>query len=182
MIIERGTKFLRMYQVNGRFLSKIHFFDKNGIVVSSFSGWLEHHRNDVGKITLQQETIKVKRKIDFNTKNAFLVSTKKDYDNEKYYDLYIPFDQNEWEMSEEWKEDCFNPAYETLIKTYHNSVYNATIEVRTIKRDTNKKPFIDSMTEISSLCHYDNKGVSQSDMIKNKDRIIELMKEIIKTL
>jgi hypothetical protein len=51
------------------------------------------------------------------------------------------------------------------------------------KRETNEYQYVVNLTEIMRLTHYDkeNMKISQNDMVNNKEKILELMKEILKS-
>lgn len=89
MKIGRGTNWYRPYSVtvNNKYykIAKIHFYNTEGIVVSSNSGWLETKQSDIKEIELPIEELKLKRKIKFDG-TVFIVSKGREAD------LYIPAD------------------------------------------------------------------------------------------
>ena len=190
MIIESDVKHFSTRYVVGKYrISSIHFFDKNGIVCETDWGYLEHYENYICQRIpsfeiKNQDTIKLKRKLDFNTKEAFLFESKRDYDKTLTTKLFIPFIKEDWEIVEVWETDIGNPAFENLWRKFRHKESNAFIKVKISQRDTTEKTYIDNLTEIMRLTHYDkeNMKLSQNDMVDNKERILELMKEILKTL
>ena len=190
MIIESDVKHFSTRYVVGKYrISSIHFFDKNGIVCETDWGYLEHYENYICQRIpsfeiKNQDTIKLKRKLDFNTKEAFLFESKRDWDNALTTKLYIPFFKEDWEITEVWETDIGNPSFENLWRKYHHKESNALIKVKISQRETVEKSYIDNLIEIMRLTHYDkeNMKLSQNDMVDNKERILELMKEILKTL
>lgn len=104
MIIESDVKHFSTRYVVGKYrISSIHFFDKNGIVCETDWGYLEHYENYICQRIpsfeiKNQDTIKLKRKLDFNTKEAFLFESKRDWDNALTTKLYIPFIKEDWEI------------------------------------------------------------------------------------
>jgi hypothetical protein len=190
LIIESDVKHFSTRYVVGKYrISSIHFFDKNGIVCETDWGYLEHYENYICQRIpsfeiKNQDTIKLKRKLDFNTKEAFLFESKRNWDNALTTKLYIPFIKEDWDIVEVWEIDMGNPAFENLWRKFHHKESNALIKVKITQRDTIEKSYIDNLTEIMRLTHYDkeNMKLSQNDMVNNKEKILKLMKEIIKTL
>jgi hypothetical protein len=96
MKIGRETNWYRPYavSVNSKAykIRKIHFYNTEGIVVSSNSGWLETKQSDIKEVELPIEELKLKRKVKFDG-TVFIISKGREpygYDTEA--DLYIPAD------------------------------------------------------------------------------------------
>ena len=79
--------------VNGRgyYVGNIHFYDENGVVVSSGCGWLERkgYPTDIKSVELPVEEIKLRRKPKFD--GVVFAMLYKDWDETKA-ELYIPCD------------------------------------------------------------------------------------------
>ena len=189
MIIESDEKHFSTRYVVGKYrISSIHFFDENGIVCETDWGYLENNKNYVHQRIpsfeiKNQETIKLKRKLNFNTKEAFLFGSKRDWDKTLTAKLYIPFIKEDWEIVEVWETNISDPSYDDLWRKYHHKESNALIKVKISQRETEEKQYVDNLTEIMRLTHYDkeNMKISQNDMVNNKEKILELMKEILKS-
>lgn len=91
----RQNGYYRPYSVvvNGRgyYVGNIHFYDENGVVASSGSGWLERkgYPTDIKSIELPVEEIKLRRKPRFD--GVVFAILHKDWDETKA-ELYIPCD------------------------------------------------------------------------------------------
>ena len=190
LIIKSDEKHFSTRYVVGKYrISSIHFFDENGIVCETDWGYLEHYENYIHQRIhsfeiKNQDTIKLKRKLDFNTKEAFLFESKRDYDKTLTTKLYIPFIKEDWDVSEVWETNISDPSFENLWRKYHHKESNALIRVKISQRETNEYQYVSNLTEIMRLTHYDkeNMKISQNDMVNNKEKILKLMKEILKTL
>jgi len=188
MIIGRESDHSTSYRIGKYRVSSIHFFDKNGIVCETNWGYLENNKNYVhyripSFEIKNQDTIKLKRKLNFNTKEAFLFESKRDWDKTLTTKLYIPFIKEDWDVSEVWETNISDPSYDDLWRKYHHKESNALIRVKISQRETKEKQYVDNLTEIMRLTHYDkeNMKISQNDMVNNKEKILELMKEILKS-
>lgn len=96
MKIGREVNWYRPYAVtvnNKKYkISKIHFYNAEGIVVSSNSGWLESTKGDIGEVELPIEELKLKRKVKFDG-TVFAISKGKEWcGSDIEADLYIPAD------------------------------------------------------------------------------------------
>ena len=189
LIIKSDEKHFSTRYVVGKYrISSIHFFDKNGIVCETNWGYLENNKNYVHQRILSfeiknQDTIKLKRKLDFNNKEAFLYESKRDWDNTLTAKLFIPYIEDDWDVSEVWETNISDPSYDDLWRKYHHKESNALIKVKISQRETNEYQYVVNLTEIMRLTHYDKKNmkISQNDMVNNKEKILELMKEILKS-
>ena len=73
-------------------IHQIHFYNTEGIVVSSNSGWLETTEGDIREIELPIEKLKLKRKVKFDG-TVFAISKGKEWcGSDIEADLYIPAD------------------------------------------------------------------------------------------
>ena len=81
-----------------------------------------------------------------------------------------------------WEIDIGDPSFENLWRKFRHKESNALIKVKISQRDTNENHTL-IITEIMRLTHYDkeNMKISQNDMVNNKEKILELMKEILKS-
>lgn len=96
MKIGRTTNWYRPYAVivnNKAYkIHQIHFYNTEGIVVSSNSGWLETKQSDISEIKLPIEELKLKRKVKFDG-TVFVISKGKEFcGSDIEADLYIPAD------------------------------------------------------------------------------------------
>ena len=70
MKIGRTTNWYRPYAITvnnkGYKIHQIHFYNAEGIVVSSNSGWLETREGDIKEVELPIEKLKLKRKVKFD--------------------------------------------------------------------------------------------------------------------
>ena len=95
MLLKRGSNWYRHYdiRVNGKNyeVKEIKFYNNNGVVVSSCSGWLESKYGDITEINLPIDEVKTRRKEKFDGE-VFIISSGKEYNNELMATLYIPAD------------------------------------------------------------------------------------------
>ena len=96
MKIGRTTNWYRPYAVtvnNKAYkIHQIHFYNAEGIVVSSNSGWLETREGDIKEVELPIEELKLKRKVKFDG-TVFAISKGKEWcGSDIEADLYIPAD------------------------------------------------------------------------------------------
>jgi len=96
MKIGRTTNWYRPYAitVNNKAykIHQIHFYNAEGIVVSSNSGWLETKQGDIKEVELPIEELKLKRKVKFDG-TVFAISQGKEFcGSDIEADLYIPAD------------------------------------------------------------------------------------------
>ena len=95
MKITRASSFYRPYYVLVNYkwykVNKINFYEKDSILVSSNSGWLENSNGgDITELELPVDEIKLKRKENFDG-SVFVISRgKESYGNDVLADLYIP--------------------------------------------------------------------------------------------
>ena len=77
----------------GYYVEDIVFYQDDKPLVSSGRGWLENaERCDIWNIELPVDTIKLKRKAVFNTRDVYILSTGKNIHGELTAVLYIPAD------------------------------------------------------------------------------------------
>jgi hypothetical protein len=73
-------------------LNKIYFFNKDGIICSTRSGWFGSGDNNFNSLEIPC-SCSLKKKVDFNYEFAFIVfSGEKSWDGVSKYELYIPSD------------------------------------------------------------------------------------------
>ena len=97
--LKRDSIIYRPYAFNdaGKYVDSIVFFNKDGIIYQTRSGWLESNslKNEIGYISgrdverIEIETPKLKRKIDFTVKHNFYTTHKEEYGNEIKVTIYI---------------------------------------------------------------------------------------------
>ena len=90
--IGKNGYFLRCYSYGKYNIDKIHFYNENGIIISSKYGWLENDGQDLDNIILDIDNIPLKRKEDFSIKGAFIKSNGESYGGDLTADLYINAD------------------------------------------------------------------------------------------
>jgi hypothetical protein len=95
MKITRASSFYRLYYVlvNHKWykVNKINFYEKDSILVSSNSGWLENSNGgDITELELPVDEIKLKRKESFDGTIFIISRGKESYSNDSLADLYIP--------------------------------------------------------------------------------------------
>lgn len=116
--LERKYEWYRPYQYGKYTIEKINFYDKNGVVISSYSGWLENKGRDLEYLCLNIDEIPLKRKEDFSIKGAFIISKGKDFSDELKAELYINIDVVGLHFTEYRKE------YDNIRKYYVGHDYN----------------------------------------------------------
>lgn len=108
MELKKKYDFYNPYHVDGRELKDIHLFDENGIVASVGRGWFGtlskggtdvHIDNRIPHIHLDGDVV-YKRKFIPSMKVPFLIQIKSEVKNEKWAELYIPYNPDEWEVRE----------------------------------------------------------------------------------
>lgn len=87
MKLQRANTWYRPYTVHGYTVKNIHFYNDNGIVVSTRCGYLtDIHGADIKEIDINTETIAKRRKVNFTRNEVFIITAHNDCTNE----LYIP--------------------------------------------------------------------------------------------
>lgn len=131
MKIQNIATCLRPYGLNGKQVHRIYFYDVNGVILASRSGWLEKSyrelqenifyfgTTDVQEIDIVEPVKKIKK--DFSIKKNFYVKAEKQYDWEDVagkYDLYIYIDNSNVriEKTKELTRDEENTTYINTVK------------------------------------------------------------------
>lgn len=150
MKIGRGSNWYRPYMVvvnNKAYkVHQIHFYNTEGIVVSSNSGWLERTNGDISEIELPTEELKLKRKVNFDG-TVFIISKGKEaygYDTEA--DVYIPADMLNIHFVEHklmYSNSQVRAIYEgeqgIYITTYIKSLNEGLMSIRTEYEEVYKR-------------------------------------------
>ncbi len=93
--IGKNSAWYRPYQYGKYTIQDIRFYDENGVIINTNSGWLENgwletgSRVDLQSIELDVDDIPLKRKENLNIKGAFIVSDGRDYVGTLKATLYI---------------------------------------------------------------------------------------------
>lgn len=123
---------------HGYYLDNIHFYNENGIVVSTGWGWLQEkgYDKDIKEIELPIDEIKLRRKHKFDGV-VYAMTHKKEYANETVAELYIPCDMFDIHFVENKLEKgtwCVYKVYEgkhnIYIKNYVMSVDGKLQDIR----------------------------------------------------
>ena len=178
MKIGRTSNWYRPYAitVNNKAykIHQIHFYNTEGIVVSSNSGWLETKQGDIREIELPIEELKLKRKVKFDG-TVFVISKGKEWcGSDIEADLYIP-------------ADMLNIHFVEHKLMYSNSQVRAIYEgEQGIYITTYIKSLNDHLMSIRTEYEKVYKRVSDSDLsikgnsvLTDIDRLKELAEEFI---
>lgn len=126
IVIGKDYNWYRPYIYDKYTIKNIMFYNENGVIAQSNSGWLENNGKDLEQITINVDEIALKRKEDFKMISAkeYFKLSEKDYEDKyklknKDEELYkivqkqIEFIDNNFELltDEEYKE-IFNTEYE----------------------------------------------------------------------
>lgn len=87
-ILTSNTSWYNPFECNGRYVNAIHIL-KDGEIFRS-TNWFDYSNQAFKRVEFPFDT-KVKRKVDLNSKVAFLESVK-DFSGELQYNLYIPIE------------------------------------------------------------------------------------------
>lgn len=76
---------------NGYELNKIHFYNEDGIILSTASGWFDEKNNGNNSFNngVKIDDIHLRNKVNFDKKENFIVKNNNDYNIFNRYDLYI---------------------------------------------------------------------------------------------
>lgn len=115
MKITRTSKWYRPYGVNvggkGYYVNKIYFYDENGIICNSQSGWLESKSGrDIEEIYLPIEKIIRRNKEKFDGE-VFGIPYKEYYEKDIKINLYIP-------------AKMLNIHYEKTVRMFDTEIYD----------------------------------------------------------
>lgn len=157
-ILRKMADWYNPFEVNGKQIEDIHFFDENGIQASTGRGWFGQSNNPYPTIIFNFKTTN-KRKPDFTLKHGFLLPTKSRYATDKgNKDLYLPlsqlhytiecnkvgyegkqeiqyFDRMEFEARAQYNND---PTEDNIIEFMFNFRYKATDYGKHIQDFTDK--------------------------------------------
>jgi hypothetical protein len=176
----------RRYEIDGKEIISVAFYNEQGIVMQTDHGWLEKcepnstYQRDVNPLVLDKMPIR-KMKADFAAmyalKQPFYTKGKvvrKYWESDIGYILYIPYITNHWSATFEYSDHGASRSefcrYSHQIEGYKISIY-----VRDIPLVENAE-FIRKVREIFELAVYHKNEISDSSIIENKERIIESIK------
>ena len=79
---------------NGYELQRIHFYNKEGVILSTNSGWFEEKNTSNNSFNngVKIDDIYLRKKISFDKKENFIIKNNEDYNIFNRYDLYIYFE------------------------------------------------------------------------------------------
>ena len=179
----RKADFYRPLILNGKELTHIIFYDKNGMLLDSGHGWLEDEKGrDIEQMDVP-DNLPVKRKEDFTEKYGFLIAEPQDSFDRKYKThkakLYLPFKDDEWTFS--IKLEDWYPTYSSEYKVWKNDKTGAVIRqhLRNIPKEKNVK-YQKQMEELSGLMGKDNPSAHTLD--QNKPEIKKKIKQMAKDI
>lgn len=144
IIIGKDYNWYRPYIYDKYTIKNIMFYNENGVIAQSNSGWLENNGKDLEQMAINVDEIALKRKEDFKIKGAFIISKgkepygdnlgadlyinvylvnlhfteyKKEFDSIRKYYKGVDFDNQEFEIAEnvKWlKENWY--TYQTIVQ------------------------------------------------------------------
>lgn len=152
--------------IDGRQIKRIHFFDKNGIIFSTCSGWFGS--NNLFRHGLEIPPAVYKRKIDFSICQSFFVSASEEYAQrgQKFAELYIFVDDESVKITEvkEISEKM------TACEVWHSKIYTFEIlgkEIReSILDHIEKTPFGEQVDSLLSELESQQIKIGRYDLIQ----------------
>ena len=169
--LERTTNWYRPYTVvaSGKeyLLENIHFYDKNGVVVSSGNGWLQNINGmDIKEIELPVDKVIRRNKEKFD--GEVFGITYRSY-NETRLILYIPIEMFHIEY------DCKRKMYGDRIYECYKGDHNIYLTKYVENLDVNLRMIKNNYSTLYG-------SVGLFDMERNPDLAIEKLKKMIKTV
>lgn len=144
MIIKNIALCLRPYGINKKQVHRIYFYNNNGVIFQSRSGWLEKSTlknlsdggylpsQDIKEIELKKDLIRKIKKDLTKTKESFYIKAEKihdwesSYDLKDQYDLYIYVDNKDNIKVEKIQEHTQDEEGSTYINTVKYTEYKTT--------------------------------------------------------
>jgi hypothetical protein len=173
----KSSAWYKPYFVNNFELKKIHFFNKNGVVLSIGSGWFEGIDHDLN----MPFSLVIKRKPDFSLTSAFLIPIKREYyekDGRKA-ELYLPYDVFEWETK---KDNRHHDG--ATVRAWYDTIMNKTLGFShdIFSRDEPLKDNVKYLEAVKPVFEIINKDVNEYALIADRDKIIEAMRKAMDKL
>lgn len=159
------TDFFNPFFIDGRQIKRIHFFNKQGVIFSTRSGWFGNNNNFRGGLVIP-ETVQ-KRKIDFSLCKSFFVSVPAEYyEKGLYAELYLFVDGESVKITEvkeisEKMTDC---------EIWHSKIYTFEILGQEIRESIldyiEKTPFGEQVDSLLSELESQQIKIGRYDLIQ----------------
>ena len=168
IVIGKDYNWYRPYIYDKYTIKNIMFYNENGVIAQSNSGWLENNGKDLEQITINVDEIALKRKEDFTIKGAFIISQGKEPygDNLGAY-LYINADLFGVKFKEYKKEfDSIRKYY--VGKDFENQEFQLTENVKWLRENWYKYQAIvqENAKKLENI-YYDTTIDEVAECIKN---------------
>lgn len=168
IIIGKDYNWYRPYIYDKYTIKNIMFYNENGVIAQSNSGWLENNGKDLEQITINVDEIALKRKEDFKIKGAFIISKGKEpYGDNLGADLYINADLFGVKFKEYKKEfDSIRKYY--VGKDFKNQEFQLTENVKWLRENWYKYQTIvqENAKKLENI-YYDTTIDEVAECIKN---------------
>lgn len=168
IIIGKDYNWYRPYIYDKYTIKNIMFYNENGVIAQSNSGWLENNGKDLEQITINVDEIALKRKEDFKIKGAFIISKGKEpYGDNLGADLYINANLFGVKFKEYKKEfDSIRKYY--VGKDFKNQEFQLTENVKWLRENWYKYQTIvqENAKKLENI-YYDTTIDEVAECIKN---------------
>ena len=168
IVIGKDYNWYRPYIYDKYTIKNIMFYNENGVIAQSNSGWLENNGKDLEQITINVDEITLKRKEDFKIKGAFIISKGKEpYGDNLGADLYINADLFGVKFKEYKKEfDSIRKYY--VGKDFKNQEFQLTENVKWLRENWYKYQTIvqENAKKLENI-YYDTTIDEVAECIKN---------------
>ena len=168
IVIGKDYNWYRPYIYDKYTIKNIMFYNENGVIAQSNSGWLENNGKDLEQITINVDEIALKRKEDFKIKGAFIISKGKEpYGDNLGADLYINADLFGVKFKEYKKEfDSIRKYY--VGKDFKNQEFQLTENVKWLRENWYKYQTIvqENAKKLENI-YYDTTIDEVAECIKN---------------
>lgn len=168
IVIGKNYNWYRPYIYDKYTIKNIMFYNENGVIAQSNSGWLENNGKDLEQITINVDGIALKRKEDFKIKGAFIISKGKEpYGDNLGADLYINADLFGVKFKEYKKEfDSIRKYY--VGKDFKNQEFQLTENVKWLRENWYKYQTIvqENAKKLENI-YYDTTIDEVAECIKN---------------
>lgn len=177
--IKRMHTWYRPYAIGSYFVSEIHFYDKNGVIVSTSSGWLAKGNEDLEVLEVPTEPRK-RMKVNFDRNEVFYISKGKDYSGELKCALYLPIDIFEWEVFGETGEHLsYNQTQIHKYKDYKAKNGVALRQYTETREHAENKRKRDDFIELVALFTGNGEDIREMYFHDNFDKILLKMNELV---
>jgi len=168
IIIGKDYNWYRPYIYDKYTIKNIMFYNENGVIAQSNSGWLENNGKDLEQIAINVDEITLKRKEDFKIKGVFMISKGKEpYGDNLGADLYINADLFGVKFKEYKKEfDSIRKYY--VGKDFKNQEFQLTENVKWLRENWYKYQTIvqENAKKLENI-YYDTTIDEVAECIKN---------------